>query len=49
MVFKSQQTSVGLEGQRVIEQRGKNEERAYDELMQINWLNEAKPILYFLL
>ena len=38
----------GTEGQRVFEQRGKKESRAYDELLQINWPTEVKPLLYFL-
>ena len=33
---------VGLEGQRVFEQRGKQESRSFDELLQIKWPKEVK-------
>ena len=32
---------LGLEGQKVFEKRGKNESRAYDEPLQINWPPES--------
>ena len=48
--MSSKQTlCVGLEGQRVFKKRGKKESRAYDELMQINWPKEVKPLMYFLI
>ena len=37
-----QMLCVGLEGQRVFEQRGKKESRSYDELLQIKWPKEVK-------
>ena len=40
---------MGLEDKRVFEKREKKESRAYDELLQIKWPNEVKPLLYFLI
>ena len=35
--------------QRVFEQRGKKESRAFDELLQVKWPKEVEPLLYFLI
>ena len=40
---------VGLEGQKVFKQREKKESMAYEDLLQINWPKEVKPLLYFLI
>ena len=46
---KSQGDS-SFEGQRVLEERGKTEGRAYDELLQVKWPKEDEPLLlYFLI
>ena len=39
-----------FEGQRIFEERGKTESRAYDELLQVKWPKEDEPLfLYFLI
>ena len=45
---KSQEDSSS-ECQRVFEERGKKESRAYDELVQVKWPKEAESLLYFLI
>ena len=47
--FSKQTLCVGIEGQRVFKQWGKKESRAYDELLQIKWPKEVKPLLYCLI
>ena len=48
-MLKDNKFCVGFEGQRAFEQRGKEESRAYDELLQIKRPKEIKHRLYFLL
>ena len=45
---KSQRDS-SFEGQRVFEQRGKKESRAYYGLLKVKWLKEVEPLLCFLI
>ena len=40
---------LGFEGKRVFGKREKKGSRAYDELLQIKWPKEVKPLLYFLI
>ena len=43
------QGDSSFEGQRIFEQRGKKESRAYEELLQVKWPKEVEPLLYFLI
>ena len=36
-----------FEGQRVFEERGKTESRAYDELLQVKWPKEDEPLILY--
>ena len=50
-VFKTNVIYVGLEAKdkEYSNSEGKKESRAYDELLQIKWPKEVKPLLYFLI